>query len=94
MFLRGIPAWNPYSARAMKVRRLIITNVTITALLKMEQLLKFDVIHRKGRVNIYNSSSLTEQQTFLSAASFAISKEAKYQHSHLVPSSRKTNTKK
>jgi hypothetical protein len=94
MFLRGVPAWNPYSARAMKVQKLIIINVAITALLKMEQLLKFDVIHRKGRVNIYNSSSLTEQQTFLSATSFAISKEAKYQLSHLVPSSRETNTKK
>jgi len=94
MFLRGVPAWNRYSARAMKVQKLIIINVAITALLKMEQLLKFDVIHRKGRVNIYSSSSLTGQQTFLSATSFAISKEAKYQLPHLVPSSRETNTKK
>jgi hypothetical protein len=78
----------------MKVQKLIIINVAITTLLKMEQLLKFDVIHRKGRVNIYSSSSLTGQQTFLSATSFAISKEAKYQLPHLVPSSRETNTKK
>lgn len=78
----------------MKVQKLIIINVAITALLKMEQLLKFDDIHRIGRVNIYNSSSLAKQQTSLSVTSFAISKEAKYQLSHLVPSSRETNMKK
>lgn len=36
----------------MKVQKLIIINVTIIALLKMEQLLKSDAIHRIVCVNI------------------------------------------